>query len=315
MLAREVYRGKMPVRSSMTKLAPPDSTVQRPTGGRPGVWAIGIYTGSELSRLGPAPGVRNPVLTHEDISDVPASFVADPFLFRREDGWFLFFEVKNRQNRNGEIGLAESIDGLRWQYRQIVLREPFHLSYPHVFAWDGEIYMIPETLAPNAIRLYRASRFPTEWVFAGTLLEGRFADSTVFWHEGRWWMFTCPEPFRHDVLRLFHAGQLMGPWREHPRSPIIQGDPRCARPGGRVTKWDGRLIRFTQDCVPAYGTAVRAFEISELTESTYREEELPGGAILTAGAEGWNSLGMHHIDPQPLAEGGWIASVDGRRPL
>lgn len=266
-------------------------------------------------RLGPAPGVRNPILTHEDITDVPASFVADPFVIRREGVWYMFFEVKNQQRRTGEIGLAESTDGLRWRYRQIVLREPFHLSYPHVFAWEGEIYMIPETLEPNAIRLYRASRFPTEWTFTATLLEGCFADSTIFRHEGRWWMFTCSEPFRHDTLRLFHADQLTGPWREHPRSPIIQGEPRCARPGGRIIAWGGRLVRFTQDCVPWYGAAVRAFAITELTDSVYREEELPDSPILAAGSERWNSLGMHHIDPQPLPGGGWIACVDGRGPL
>ncbi len=45
--------------------------------------------------------------------------------------WFTFFEVLSREYGRGEIGLAASVDGFEWQYRQIVLREPFHLSYPN----------------------------------------------------------------------------------------------------------------------------------------------------------------------------------------
>ena len=39
----------------------------------------------------------------------------------------------------------------------IVLAEPFHLSYPYVFEWQGSHYMIPESGAAKSVRLYRAS--------------------------------------------------------------------------------------------------------------------------------------------------------------
>jgi hypothetical protein len=38
--------------------------------------------------------------------------------------------------QEGEIGLATSEDGLKWDYKQVVLNEPFHLSYPYVFEWQ-----------------------------------------------------------------------------------------------------------------------------------------------------------------------------------
>lgn len=51
-----------------------------------------------------------------------------------QDGrWYMFFEVMNQDSDRGEIGLALSDDGIHWEYSQIVLVEPFHLSYPHVF--------------------------------------------------------------------------------------------------------------------------------------------------------------------------------------
>jgi len=68
----------------------------------------------------------------------------------------MFFEVMNSQTGKGDIGSAASRDGLHWEYRQIVLSESFHLSYPYVFYVGGEYFMIPESYEANSMRLYRA---------------------------------------------------------------------------------------------------------------------------------------------------------------
>src|SRR5438067_9289900 len=62
------------------------------------VWSIGIYTGASPLDLAPDPRIPNPVLTRDHVTDVPASFVADPFLARDGDRWHLFFELLNRRN-------------------------------------------------------------------------------------------------------------------------------------------------------------------------------------------------------------------------
>ena len=274
-------------------------------------WSIGIYVGESPFNLRPADGIVNPVLTRSDVSDIPASFVADPFMIRAGDLWHLFFEAKHAVARKGEIGLALSPDGFAWQYQQIVLAEPFHLSYPYVFECDGEYYMIPETLQAKHIRLYKASSFPYQWTHHADLIPGEFADPSIFYFAGKWWMFACSRPFQHDVLRLFFADCLTGPWREHPRSPIVEGDRRTARPAGRVIVCGDRIIRYAQDCYPRYGSQVRAFEILELTPASYHEREFDNSPILTPGASNWNRDGMHHIDAHLNADGNWIACVDG----
>jgi hypothetical protein len=116
---------------------------------------------------------------------------------------------------------------------------------------------------------------------------------------------------QYDTLRLFYADELTGPWREHPKSPVAEGNNRKARPAGRVRVIDGCPIRFAQDCYPRYGTRVRAFSISELNTKTYREKERPESPVLGPSGTGWNELGMHHVDPHEIAEGNWIACVDG----
>jgi hypothetical protein len=277
------------------------------------IWSIGLYGGSSPLGLSPWPGIVNPVLTRADVTDVPATYVADPFTLRVAGIWHLFFEVMNWRSGKGEIGLATSEEGLRWAYRQIVLAEPFHLSYPYVFQWEGDFFLIPESFQAGAVRLYRAQRFPTVWTPVATLLEGPYlADASVVRFAGRWWLFVeTGGADRHDTLRLFFADELRGPWQEHPRSPIINGDPRRARPAGRILPCDGWLIRFAQGCQPSYGTDVRAFVITELTPTGYKERPAREKPVLGPGAGGWNAGGMHHVDACQLADGSWRACVDG----
>jgi hypothetical protein len=274
-----------------------------------------VYSGASPLTLGPDPRVPNPVMTPAQVTDRAAAIVADPFLVRAENCWYMFFEVLDRTTKRGEIAVATSDDGTTWKYRQIVLSEKFHLSYPFVFEWDGACYMVPETHQARSIRLYRAEEFPYRWRHIETLMTGeRFADSTLVRHADRWWLFTETSPeMRHDTLRLYSSDDLRGPWVEHPRSPIVQSDPHGARPGGAVVQTPDGLIRFAQDCAPRYGLGVRAFRITTLTASEYREEPVADHALYAGTGQGWNAAGMHHVDAHCIAPGRWIASVDGWR--
>lgn len=272
-------------------------------------WSIGIYTGPSPLDLSPVP--NGPVLTHQDIDDVPADFVADPFLVHRGGTWHMFFEIMNGSTWKGDIGLAVSDDALNWRYCGVVLSEKFHLSYPLVFSWQGDDFMVPETLDLEGVYLYRASRFPDVWKREGCILDGTFADSTIFRFDERWWLFACARPYENDTLSLFSSRDLMGPWQPHAQNPLISSDPRKARPGGRVVEHQGRLFRFAQVCQPHYGTAVRAFEIVSLNTEEYREKEAQREPILGPSGHGWNAGGMHHIDMQIDSSGRIIAAVDG----
>jgi hypothetical protein len=279
------------------------------------VWSIGVYTGDGLQELHPATGIKNPVLSRDSIHDVRAVFVADPFVVRHAYGWFMFFEILNWHANKGEIGLAHSSDGVHWQYQQRVLVEPFHLSYPYVFAHEGEYYMVPEARQSGAIRLYRAIEFPVKWRLVGPLIEtDSLVDASVFQHSGRWWLLAGDGTDRsHDTLRLYSADTLTGPWAEHPASPVVRGNPHAARPAGRVVTTESRIYRFAQNCHPHYGIDVRAFEITELTPTSYRETSIGTGPILGPSGSGWNAGGMHHVDACQLGDGTWIAYVDGWR--
>lgn len=280
-------------------------------------WAIGIYKSSSSEPFDfSGDNVSNPVLTASDVKDIPAAFVADPFLIHENNTYYMFFEVLNTNTSQGDIGLAISNDGFNWTYKQIILDEEFHLSYPCVFKWENDYYMIPETYQVESIRLYKSNNFPYNWTFVKTLLEGQdFVDNTIFYYNNTWWIFTktgiITKTNHNYALRLYYSDKLTGPWIEHPGSPIISGDANILRPGGNVVVFDThRIVRYTQDCDPYYGNQVWAFEITTLTETSYEEHRVSRTPILK-GFDNWNTRGMHHISPCQVSGNGWIASVDG----
>lgn len=278
-------------------------------------WGLGIFAGPSPLELRPMPGVRNPVMTHEHVTDVDATVVADPFLFSvAPNEHYLFFEAYDRPRQGGVLCVASSPDLRTWTYERVILAEPFHLSFPYVFAWNGEHYMVPESWKGGGVFLYRATAFPYEWRREATLLSGEYlVDPALFQHDGRWWMFVETNPARTgDTLRLYQADALEGPYREHPKSPIVSGDAAISRPAGRVIALNGHLLRFAQRCAPTYGMDVSAFEIVELTEHTYVERPAAPGPILGAAGWGhWNRFGMHHVDAHRQLDSTWIAAVDG----
>jgi len=269
-------------------------------------WSIGIYTGKDPFNLDSPRS--NPVLTCADITDVIASSVADPFMVYENEIWYMFFEVYNILSGRASIGFATSKDTSYWKYEQIVLDEPFHLSYPYVFRWDHEYYMIPESRAASSVRLYKAMDFPKKWVAVRNLLEGDYADPSILYHNGKWWLFALRG---HDELTLHYSDNLEGRWYAHPKSPLITGNKHISRPGGRMIVFDDRIIRYTQDDEPTYGHQLRAFEIDVLTTTDYQEHEIAQTPVLKASGHGWNADGMHNIDSYRLSENRWIACVDG----
>lgn len=276
-----------------------------------GTWSIGIYTGSSPFKLSEPRNVRNPVLVPADVTDFNVNIVAHPFMIIEGSRYYLFFTAKNDQaGEVSGIGLAESNDGFHWKYSRIVLKEPFVLSYPYVFKYHNDFYMIPEAHAEKFVRLYKATDFPYKWTFEKDLLTGdNFISASVVEYAGTWWMFVGR--LGNDTLRLFYASDLKAQWKEHPLSPIVAKDPDIARPGGRALVIDEKLYRIGQDCDPTYGNQALAFQVSDISPTTYREAKT-GIPLVGATSKGWNAEAMHHVDLHQLGKDNWIAAVDGK---
>lgn len=272
-------------------------------------WSIGVYQGADPFHLADPDSLDNPVLTAGDVNDVNAAFVADPFMVRVDSKFYMFFEVLNLDTNTGDIGCAESDDGKEWTYSGIVLDEPFHLSYPSVFQWDGDYYLIPESYQDSSVRLYRASSFPYVWEYLGNLLDhAQYVDPTAFFYQDKWWMFTSN--YGNSLLNLYFSDSLESGWQAHPMNPLIKDDSNVIRQAGKVFEYEGRLFRLVQDDFPAYGIQVYAFEILELSTNSYREKIDTVNKVVALTGKGWNAAGMHQVDLHRMDDG-WLAIVDG----
>ncbi len=106
-------------------------------------------------------------------------WAADPFLYEHEGKVYLFAELYDFVHRKGVIGFAEWKNNRFTKWKPII-EEPFHMSYPHVFGHNGDVYMIPETYQAKKLILYKATRFPCEWELCKTLLTGEsLVDTTI----------------------------------------------------------------------------------------------------------------------------------------
>jgi hypothetical protein len=90
-------------------------------------------------------------------------WMADPFLFDYEGKCYLFYERFDRKHSIGEIACRIIYPDCSTGKESVVLRRPYHLSFPNVFEYKDMIYMIPETSGNKTIEIYKAVEFPMKW--------------------------------------------------------------------------------------------------------------------------------------------------------
>ncbi len=203
-------------------------------------------------------------------------FWADPFLLEKDGRRWLFFEDFIYAENRGLIACAEiASDGNLVSPSPCLDSPQRHYSYPYVFHDGAELFMIPESRDRGSVDLYRCEEFPHQWSFQSTLLKGKLVDSSVWQHDGLWWMMTtrADPDSRSSCLFLYYSERLQGKWHFHPANPIST-DVRNNRGAGRIVLAGGRFIRPSQSCTPVYGYSFTLNEITRLSISEYSERPL-----------------------------------------
>jgi hypothetical protein len=205
-------------------------------------------------------------------------FWADPFVVREEDRFFIFIEEFIFHRKKGRIAVIEMDQQGNWQPPVPVLETNYHLSYPFVFKWQNNYYMIPETASTKTIELYRCTSFPFTWSLEKVLMSNISAADTTLAHiEDRWWMFVnmaaVEGASKDDELHIFYADSPLGPWLSHKRNPV-KSDVRSSRPAGQLFQCHGRWYRPAQDCSETYGYAITLNRLEHLDADTFEEREI-----------------------------------------
>ena len=235
------------------------------------------------------------------------SFCADPFGIVRDATLKVLCE-KFPHGRSSRGGI--STFGLEKDRKRTHARPAFdvgaHMSYPFLLEWNDEVYCIPEISELNRISLFKATRFPEEWVEQSVLVDGfPGVDSSVVFFQGRWWLFTSHGKNAESwQLHLYHAERLEGPWSPHPINPV-KTDVRSSRSAGTPFIKEGTLFRPAQDCSRGYGRQVVVNRVKTITPTDFEEVT---EAVVGPDRRSAFPHGIHH-----LAAVGALTLVDGRR--
>lgn len=195
-------------------------------------------------------------------------WVADPFLFEENGKHFLFCEqYYNSKNKAGlscyEIVNGEAVNG------QLIIEEPYHMSYPCVFKYEDKYYMIPESSANDSIDLYEASSFPYSWTHKKTLLKGeKYVDTTVHIIGSKIYLLSYRKAKTGWLLVLFSLDiknlKLYFVSSKYYESNI-------GRPAGSLFKDGDKLIRPAQLCKTKYGESILLYEVELDSDGKYDE--------------------------------------------
>lgn len=179
---------------------------------------------------------------------------ADPFVFNYEGREYIFAELIDKHNGKGCIGFTKMENGIFASWQKII-SEPFHMSYPNIFKYRNEIFILPETHNARCLYLYKAIEFPYKWEkMPAVLSDINVVDSTLLFGDkiylftyeltpdedyiGNLWIYRMSDDFNFEKLY---------------EKPVSNND-MIARPGGNFfIDCQGRLVRVSQNCKDRYG--------------------------------------------------------------
>jgi len=251
--------------------------------GREPRWYVGWRMASEPA--GPLTALA-PLSAYTPLLDDGARYYADPFVWTHEGAHHVFVEEFPEATGRGIISQFEiRADGAASTPRP-VLETGHHLSYPQIFAHEGQIYMMPECAASGALDVYRADPFPSRWVPAFRLLDAEVHDATLVAHEGRFYLLASQRAFASsswDSLHVYSADRLEGPWAPLPGNPVLI-DRTASRSAGVLYRTEEALWRPAQDCSRGYGSALTIARVTRLDRDGFAQQ--PAGTLRLAGAVG-----------------------------
>lgn len=183
------------------------------------------------------------------------TWIADPTMFAANGEHYLFVEVYENNKKKAAIGYYQ-FENSTPVYKGLIIENSYHMSYPCVFEYNGEYYMIPESSANDSITLYHAEHFPDKWIKETDLLKGeKYVDSTVFRRgndlgllsykaiKGGWQLVSFSLDMEQKVLK---------------KENVLDYKENIGRPAGYIFAGNKRPA---QDCQKKYGENLLIYEV------------------------------------------------------
>ena len=208
------------------------------------------------------------------VKDSVRYFLADPFLYQHNHETYLFVEYLDYYIKRGTIAFAK-YDKDKGQFDSFkeIISENYHLSYPLVFDYKGEIYLMPEANESDSLYIYRATSFPEKWEKHAVLSKNiKYVDTTPFVYNNQFYAIAKDNSTPQAPMFLLKIDPEK--WSVVEKKEITD-DVSISRPGGKVFQKDGKYYMVTQDCEADYGAALNilSFTIDEDMNMSYHLEK------------------------------------------
>ena len=204
-------------------------------------------------------------------------WLADPFLFEKDNIVYVFYEAFDLIERKGKIAYSRLKDNGCFSAPKIILDEKYHLSFPNIFEYKGNIYIMPESCGDYRVKLFKAISFPNQWESADIILPDIFACDSIF--------ITNKEKRYLLINEMYHNtpnGSYSSCWVKNyiyklddfrvtlEREKISEGDYGI-RNAGKSFYINNKLYRIGQNCHNnQYGKGLILFETE--TIEPYKEK-------------------------------------------
>jgi hypothetical protein len=258
-----------------------------------GGWSIGINSLQNLLNENPVKGAK--IYSFEWLknqSSPETKFLADPFLFIEGNISYIFFEHQGKGNAN--IGLLKSFDQVNYSYVGEVLDEAFHLSFPQVFKFQDDYFMLPETKQAGHILLYKAENFPFSWTVCDTLISNvKLKDPAILISDSLNLISASDDNLKQE---LYIADNLRGKWKKVDNYDNRIGDE--TRAGGNFFLMDGEWFLPFQKNNRGYGSGISFYKLI-IKNNRIKFEEVQDLYLEKVDSIKWFNRGMHHISVVP----------------
>lgn len=214
---------------------------------------------------------KNDIFDYQ-IIDMPKGYwAADPFIYEKDgevDLFFEFYSIKKRKAALGHKRISDTNEKIN-----IIYEFEGHSSYPCIFEWNEELYIIPETKAEKELVLLRCIEYPHKWIKESVLLKDvDFVDSTPFKINGKNEIFLYSEVNEGNVDSILYIGELdVNSGSVHNITELMKYNSSIGRPAGHVLYQDQNIIRVTQPGINHYGEKIEFKRIVMDKKIKYQE--------------------------------------------
>ncbi len=205
---------------------------------------------------------------------------ADPFVFEKDGVTYIFYEAFDLIQQRGLIGYSvfnqSTYEG---SAPTIIIDEPFHLSFPNIFEYNGDIYIMPESCEDYTLHLYKATQFPEEWERVYDVLPDAFVCDSIFMTKDDEHYLLTNNLYHHTPTGTYPSCWLKNYLYRVDGVKVLDDGVKVAegefgtRNAGKSFEENGKLYRMGQDCrFKGYGRGMVLFEVQSL--SPYSEKQL-----------------------------------------